>query len=24
LMPLIGAALLGWGIWQGQQIEEED
>ena len=24
LMPLLGAALLGWGIWQGQQISTEE
>ena len=24
LMPLLGAATLGWGIWQGQQIELEE
>ena len=24
LMPLLGAALLGWGVWQGQQIATEE
>ena len=24
LMPLLGAAILGWGIWQGQQIDSEE
>lgn len=22
LMPLLGAAILGWGIWQGQQVKQ--
>jgi len=24
LMPLLGAALLGWGVWQGQQMAVEE